>query len=159
MTDPAADLLNKALNIVTGARRKSYGNPEDNFKVIADLWSVYLRRVGLDFTDPEQGLTPANVAALMALMKLARLAETPDHEDSWQDLAGYAACGWRCVAPRQEELTFPETRGTTHGELMQLHDAAEFGPGDVMLCTCEHLPASYSPNGVCGICGAEARKL
>jgi hypothetical protein len=30
---------------------------------------------------------------MMALMKIARLATNPAHEDSWVDLAGYAACG------------------------------------------------------------------
>jgi hypothetical protein len=95
--DIAADVLNEALNIVTGARRKTYGTPEDNFRAIADLWTVYLRKIGADFTDPEIRLSPADIAALMALMKIARLAESPDHRDSWVDLAGYAACGARCA--------------------------------------------------------------
>lgn len=98
LLDPAAELLEGALKIVTGARRAAYGNPEDNFRVIADLWTVYLAKVGLDFTDPEQRLSPGAVSVMMALMKIARLAETPGHQDSWQDLAGYAACGWRCEA-------------------------------------------------------------
>jgi len=95
--DAAELLLSQALQIVTGARRKSYGKPEDNFQRIADYWNVYIRQLGLDFTDPEQGLTPTNISALMVLMKIARLVETPDHADSWRDTAGYAACGARCA--------------------------------------------------------------
>ncbi len=41
----------------------------------------------------------ADVAVMGALIKVARLAETPDHEDSWVDLAGYAACGRQVTAP------------------------------------------------------------
>jgi len=33
----------------------------------------------------------------MAAIKLARLVETPDHQDSWIDLAGYAAIGSECI--------------------------------------------------------------
>ena len=33
----------------------------------------------------------------MAAVKLARLVETPDHQDSWIDLAGYAAIGSECI--------------------------------------------------------------
>jgi hypothetical protein len=36
---------------------------------------------------------PWEVAALMILMKLARLANNRAHRDSWADIAGYAACG------------------------------------------------------------------
>jgi hypothetical protein len=32
---------------------------------------------------------------MMVLMKVARLAETPDHADSLRDIAGYAACAAR----------------------------------------------------------------
>jgi metal-dependent amidase/aminoacylase/carboxypeptidase family protein len=162
--DPAADLLQEALNIVTGARRQSYGTPEDNFATIAALWATYLRRRGFDFTDPEQGIAASDVAAMMVLMKIARLAETPDHKDSWLDTAGYAACGWRCATPRQLEIPFPpRDRSTPHGVLMQMHDAAEAEAaataGDIELCTCDHSPICYNDDGVCQVCGAVARKI
>lgn len=38
-------------------------------------------------------VSSGDVAALLALMKIARLAHSPDHADSWTDLAGYAALG------------------------------------------------------------------
>lgn len=80
--------LHAALSAVE-TRGKSYGTPENNFLRIARRWNVHLlnrygARVELDATD---------VAAMMADMKLARLEETPSHQDSWTDLAGYAACG------------------------------------------------------------------
>lgn len=89
-----ADLLTAALDAVN-ARPKTYGPPERNFDRIASLWSAhtvnrYGEGVGLRFD-------AVDVACMMALMKIARLEETPDHMDSWTDLAGYAACGAECA--------------------------------------------------------------
>jgi len=93
--DPAQQLLSKALATVTGPRRKDYGTPLENFRTIADLWTPYLRRRGLL---PEgREIEPSDIAAMMALTKLARLAQSPTHYDSILDLAGYAACHAACV--------------------------------------------------------------
>lgn len=97
--DPAAELLDEAKKIVTGARRQSYGAPEDNFGCIADLWTTFVqrrfRRNDKNSLDPVV-FKPADVAGMMILMKCARLAETPNHHDSAVDIAGYAACLARC---------------------------------------------------------------
>ena len=60
-----------------------YSDCEDNFAVIAQLWSVY----------KGQTFTPADVAAMMVCVKLSRIKSSPDHLDSWLDLGGYAVCG------------------------------------------------------------------
>lgn len=78
-----ADILDTAKTYVLKDRNATHGDPEDNFGRIAELWSAY-KRVPFNATD---------VAAMMALMKVARIAQSPDHRDSWIDLAGYAACG------------------------------------------------------------------
>lgn len=83
-----AELLGGALAAVN-ARPKAYGPPEQNFERIARLWTDHL----LNRYDESTVLDPVDVACMMALMKIARLEETPDHVDSWVDLAGYAACG------------------------------------------------------------------
>lgn len=93
--DPAADLLDEAKKIVTGARRQSYGTPEDNFAIIACFWDDYLRRRGTANGGKDFHLQTTDVAVMMILMKCARLAETPGHHDSWVDVAGYSACGAR----------------------------------------------------------------
>lgn len=77
------ELLETATNIVMGARQENYGSPESNFQRIADLWNVYL---GAE-------LHPADIAIMMILMKIARLQNNIRHEDSWVDIAGYAANG------------------------------------------------------------------
>lgn len=79
-------LLEDALARVTACDDKR-GAPENSFKRIAELWTAYL---GYD-------VAPHDVAALMALLKLARIKRAPDDRDSWLDLAGYAACGSDCV--------------------------------------------------------------
>lgn len=95
MSDPDQLLLQQALATISGDRRKDYGSPEDNFRVIAGLWTTYFQAKGLDFTDPDHGVSAADVSALMILMKAARLAHSSAHADSWRDIAGYAACGAR----------------------------------------------------------------
>lgn len=88
-----ADLLKAALEIVE-KRGLNYGKPENNFKRIAEFWEDYLNnRESTSGFDTYCPVTEADVAAMMVLMKVARLMEKPDHLDSWQDIAGYAACG------------------------------------------------------------------
>lgn len=82
-----AALLREAERLVNSDRNTTYDDPTIDFARISGLWSVYLGR----------DLSTVDVAALMALLKLARIMGNPDHEDSWIDLAGYAACGWDCV--------------------------------------------------------------
>lgn len=83
------ELLATVIDIVNKDRQATHGRPEDSFTRIARLWSSYL-----DFE-----IQPHDVAALMALLKLARIRENPTHDDNWIDLAGYAACGAEVVTP------------------------------------------------------------
>lgn len=87
MSDVKTDVLAEAQRIVTGARRAAYGSPEDNFRRISDLWNTHMVNTGRAAV-----FQPRDVAILMILMKLARLAESPDHRDSIVDIMGYAAC-------------------------------------------------------------------
>ena len=82
------ECLNKALEIVSKDRQNDYGLPEKNFGVIANYWTNYLDSRGIKGT-----LTGFDVAAMMALLKIARIASSPAKEDNWVDLAGYAANG------------------------------------------------------------------
>lgn len=76
------DTLKAAADCVCGSREEDYGSPEDNFAVIAALWTAY---TGTD-------VTPKDVAMMMALLKIAR-AKAGSKPDTYVDLAGYAACG------------------------------------------------------------------
>ena len=76
------ELLKAALDAVT-VRGSAYGDAYTNHKRIADFWSLIL----------ETEVRPDQVAPMMIGVKLARLIETPDHQDSYVDIAGYAATG------------------------------------------------------------------
>ena len=78
-----SEILSTADQAVSVDRDAAYGGPERNFAAIAGLWSEYLgEEIGC-----------ADVAAMMILLKLARMKSNPSYEDNWVDIAGYAACG------------------------------------------------------------------
>lgn len=84
------DILKAAEDCVCKDRETDYGSPEDNFQRIADMWSAYLGDREIDSKD---------VAAMMALLKIARIASGHAKADNWIDLAGYAACGGELEEP------------------------------------------------------------
>ena len=76
-------ILTRAHDCVCGQREQDYGSPEASFGTIAEFWSTYLG----------QTLHAQDVAAMLALLKIARITSGHYHLDNWIDLAGYAACG------------------------------------------------------------------
>lgn len=84
------NILQEAEKIIYGDREQTYGNPGKNLSNIANLWEMYLRSKGM-WNDDCDGLLADDVALMMVLMKVARLANTPDHRDSLVDICGYAA--------------------------------------------------------------------
>ena len=76
-------ILDKAKTLISGERAKDYGDAYLNHKRIAELWSPIL----------DKDITVEQVYACMIAVKLSRLIETPNHEDSWIDICGYAALG------------------------------------------------------------------
>ena len=83
------EILEAAKKCVTGDREQDYGIPENNFSVIANLWVAYLQALDVDI----EYLEPIDVAAMMILVKLARVSSGHEKADNWIDIAGYAACG------------------------------------------------------------------
>lgn len=79
---PRQKALDEASEIVHKDRNVNYGNPEDNFRDIAALWSTFK---GVTFT-------PMDVAVMNMLIKVARLKKNPQHHDSVIDIIGYGAC-------------------------------------------------------------------
>lgn len=77
-------ILDEAKKCVCGHREQDYGTPENNFQTIADLWNAYLN---------DTRISAGDVAMMMALMKIARIRTGTATEDSFVDLARYAACG------------------------------------------------------------------
>lgn len=87
------ETLDAAADAVLRDRAATHGGVEDTFGTIAAMWNAYLCKGRSDM----HVVTPADVAAMMAMLKIARLRTNPGHMDSWVDVAGYAACGAELV--------------------------------------------------------------
>jgi hypothetical protein len=87
-----AQILEEAMEIITVDRNTSYGSPENNFFTIAELWNNYITSIAT-----HRQLNSHDVAVMMILVKVARIATSPDKRDHWVDIAGYAACGGECT--------------------------------------------------------------
>lgn len=91
------ECIKAAEAIVAGDR---YGSPEDNFTTIASMWSNYLTAAKRETVI----INPRDVAAMMAQLKLSRIASGIASSDSWVDLVGYAAFGCELDQYRFEEI-------------------------------------------------------
>lgn len=112
-----SDVLRKAHDAITGDRNNAYGPPTQDFDRTAGVLNA------LGYRAPNGPLRSHDVAIMIAAVKLSRLMWTPDKEDSWIDLAGYAACGYECVV---------ENRNT--------NDAANRAEG----CPCDECEAGHA---------------
>jgi len=67
------DVLMDALRVINGDRQDAYGNPEDSFQLIADLWSSYVRGLMTHCDDVETDfwLGKKDVALMMSLLNVA----------------------------------------------------------------------------------------
>lgn len=81
------EILKEAHRLTNADRNKNYGEPLVNHTRIARLWSVIL----------ETEIRPDQVALCMVAVKIARLVETPTHEDSYIDGAAYMAIAGEIV--------------------------------------------------------------
>lgn len=79
----ATKYFDDGIRRVTGERGAVYGHPAVNFRRAAAM-----RAIVNECPDPVLREALGNITD-----KIARLIETPDHADSWLDIAGYARCG------------------------------------------------------------------
>lgn len=89
------EILQQAEKCVNGQREQDYGTPEQNFQIIADLWSAY----------KGVAISPVDVAMMMSLLKIARIKSGSGTGDSFVDLAGYAACGGELAELEKTRVT------------------------------------------------------
>lgn len=88
-----SNVLAEASEIIYGDREQTYGHPSKNLDVIADMWNAYMKG---RITVENYLLNAKDVAAMMILLKAARLANNQSHRDSVVDICGYAALIERC---------------------------------------------------------------
>ena len=90
-----AEILDAAKQAITVDRAATHGNAENSFALIGNLWAAYLGCT----------VSPADVAAMMVLFKMARAKGNPGHVDNWADAVGYSALGGEIAAPVPELAT------------------------------------------------------
>lgn len=81
-----ATILSTAAEYVCKDRDAQYGSAENNFALIGNFWNSYLSGRETDYIDAH------DVAVMMALLKVARIATGKPKADNYIDLAGYIAC-------------------------------------------------------------------
>jgi hypothetical protein len=92
----ASEIAMKVAGLVDGEREKSHGTKADNFNNIARLWNAWL-----DVRFGASGLSGADVAKLMALLKIARMESGEFNEDDAVDACGYAAIAGELATPTE----------------------------------------------------------
>ena len=90
-----------ACKVALNSRGQHYGKVLENPNRIAKIWSLI---IGSEITEEQ-------VALMMVGLKVARLIETPDHQDSILDIAGYAAVMSECVEEKKKNQTKPQPEG------------------------------------------------
>lgn len=73
--------LATAEKLINHNRAEEYGAADISFHRIAMLWSAYTGHT----------INKADVANMMVLLKVARAKASPQKQDSYDDMAGYAA--------------------------------------------------------------------
>lgn len=85
-------ILSEAAALIGGDRQADYGDADTSFTRISVFWSAYLGH----------RIRPHDVAAMMTLLKLSRIAGDPTKRDSWTDAAGYIALGGQLTTKEEE---------------------------------------------------------
>lgn len=98
--------FDKVTNVVNKDRRSVYGHPEPNYEKVARIRSV------IDYC-PDPVLR--EVLGMIGL-KIARLTQSPDHLDSWIDVAGYARVAAMILDARQRREPIPVAARVTLGD-------------------------------------------
>ena len=98
MGAPRAELLQEAIDLTTGDRLESYGEPVEKMQLAANIANAILRR----------DLTAWEVSIVQLSFKLARTATNKTHRDSTVDAMAYAGIAFECAL---DEIA-PANRGT-----------------------------------------------
>jgi len=80
------------INKITQVRGEVYGHPAENFRAIRRL---------VEALPPFQDRRIQHMAEMICI-KLCRISQTPDHVDSYVDIAGYARTGVMIIDREKE---------------------------------------------------------
>jgi hypothetical protein len=135
------NVLNRALLTVSD-RGKDYGDVRKGWSRVAKIWSAIL---GIDIT-PEQALL------CMQGLKISRLSDQPNHEDSNLDIAGYAWCYEQLITGEKDEnkkehgnISNEKGKGTGGGFCPDCKGDWNYGRGH---SKCRLIPNGIIPTGL-----------
>ena len=86
-------ILREGANLIVGQRNKDYGDPVENHQHIADIANAITGH----------SLSARDVALVLASVKMARLAKSPSHRDSYVDLCGYTGIAYECALAESDQ--------------------------------------------------------
>lgn len=146
-------ILREAINIVCSDRNLQYGEPEDNFSIIGELWSVYLNAKRVAPTDRIE-LTAKDASDMLILFKVARsVTATTPKRDTYVDIAGYAACAGAFINEADEEADEKPTLTTAEKSI-----AIETWCENKRV-KCRGCPLEHRPTCVAYVPGEESEKI
>ena len=111
----ALEVLEEAIALIHGQRADDYGDARLSFQRMADLVNPIIKKA-------DGNLTASDMSLVMIQVKIARLQESPDHEDSWIDIAGYAALGAQIAITAPERPPTAPSKSNVKGAI---------GPSDI----------------------------
>jgi len=80
---------------INEAREKTYGHPKDHFVCTQSMFEAWLKRREQNTTILDDKEKVLRHTIYMLCEKLTRLAQTPVHKDTWDDIEGYSRAGKR----------------------------------------------------------------
>ena len=96
------DGLRRTLALVTEDRNDTHGDPHDNHKQIADLWSAFLQ---FKLDEPIEAW---EAAIMMQHVKQSRMQAGRLIADHFDDIAGYAEVGRYCAIEGDADVEVPD---------------------------------------------------
>lgn len=94
-TPKRQEILEKAIDLTTGDRNKTYGSPLHNLTCMAMMVEAYLR--GLGWSHNGAPLDAVDMAVIMDLVKNSRIAMNKLHLDNYIDASAYSAIAGECA--------------------------------------------------------------
>lgn len=88
-----ARVLNTARDLINGDRNNQYGDPRQDFKRTAEIWTSMLAHK----LKPGEEIEPHEMALMMVGVKVSRAMWSGDKADHYVDIAGYAGCAADCA--------------------------------------------------------------
>lgn len=103
--DKGVSLLHEAAEAISTSRNETHGSKNKCFRAMSIIDDLFT-----EMTTDQIEQKPELSAARMIGYKLARiLAGQSDFKDHWLDIAGYAGCGWECIAGEEKKENYIAT--------------------------------------------------